>query len=136
MTIHGIDVSPDNVKLKYRERYVTEGENERSLAYPSGCYRGFIPEDSITPDMKVHLNIDPLSFGYDTDSFAIFNRYNDAGEGWSLSIREPTDIVLDLTGTAFDPIPAGVTYLYLYIYICNFCLRHTIKLTPLFLVIF
>lgn len=116
MTVYGTTVSADNVKLKYRERYVTEGENERSLAYPSGCYRGFIPEDSTVPDMRIHLNIDPLSLGYDTDSFAIFNRYNDSGEGWSLSIREPTDTVIDLTGTAFDPIPAGVTYLYVYIY--------------------
>ncbi len=116
MTVYGTTVSPDKVKLKYRERYVTEGENERSLAYPSGCYRGFIPEDSTVPDMKIHLNIDPLSFEYDTDSFAVFNRYNESGEGWSLSIRESTDIYIELSGTAFDPIPAGVTYLYVYMY--------------------
>lgn len=118
MSVETFSISETKIKLRYRERYITEGVNEKSMAFPRGCYRGLIPRQSAVPDQSIHLAIDPLSMGMDEDSFAIFTEFNEGAstyDGWSVSIREVADIELDLSGTPLMPIPGGVFYLYVYI---------------------
>jgi|GEM_PF-5041100 len=118
MTVENFSVSVEKVKLRYRERYVTEGVNEKATAIPRGCYRGFIPRQSTVPDASFWLGVDPLGLGIDVDSFAIYAEYNDGApnyDAYALSIREVSDVQIDLSGTSLIPIPAGVTYLYPYI---------------------
>ena len=55
MTVENFSISNTKVKLRYRETYVTEGANEKSLAMPRGIYRGFIPRKSATADTKIWL---------------------------------------------------------------------------------
>jgi len=117
MTVENFSISNEKVKLRYKERYLTEGSNEKSLALARGCYRGFLPRKSAVADMQIWLAVDPLSLGFDEDSFAIYSERNDGApnyDGWSVSIREVADVALNLSGSALDPIPLGVTYLYVY----------------------
>lgn len=118
-TVKDFSVNAEKVKLRYRERYLTEGANEKSLALVRGCYRGFLPRKSAVADMKIWLSVDPLSKGLDEDSFAVYAERNEgapAYDGWALSVREVGDVVLDLTGVAgLDPVPGGVTHYYIYI---------------------
>jgi len=103
---------------------MTEGSNEKMLAITSGVYRGFFPNTNAGVDMVVRLALDPLASYrpsgnplYD-DSFAIVANTNAGSpdyEGWALSVREHDEVAIDLAGTALDPIPAGVNWLYLYI---------------------
>ena len=117
MAVQDFTISATKIKLRYQEDYITESVNEKSLALARGIYRGFIPRESATPDKSIWLDIDPLSLSMDEDSFAIYANRNVAAtaDGWGVSIRETTAVELDLTGTAFDPIPGGVTTLYVYI---------------------
>lgn len=118
MALKVFSVSEAKVKLRYREPYVTDASNERALASPRGAYRGFLPRCSAVPDMTIWLAVDPLSNGNDLDSFAVYGNRNEGApdnDGWSLSVREKTDVALDLSSSALDPIPAGVNYLYVYI---------------------
>lgn len=118
MTVENFNISDDKIKLKYRERYTTEGLNEKTSALPRGCYRGFVPRKSAVADASIWLAVDPLGYGVDEDSFAMFADYNDGApnyDAWALSVRETTDVELALAGSSLIPIPAGVSYLFVYL---------------------
>jgi len=110
-----VSIVDSKIKLRHKETYVTEGVNEKALAFPRGCYRGFLPRRSATPNTSLWLAIDPLSLGVDEDSFAIYSEYLDASnEGWALSVRETADVEIPIDA-GFFPIGVGVNYLYVYI---------------------
>ena len=117
MAVKDFPVSDTKVKLRYRERYITEGSNEKSLALARGCYRGFMPRKSALANKSIWLDIDPKGLTLDEDSFAIYaERSSVTGDGWALSVRETTAVELDLTGVAgIDVNPAGFSWLYVYI---------------------
>lgn len=120
MTEKKLAIADTKIKLRHKETYVTEGTNERALAFPRGVYRGFIPRKSSTANTSVWLAVDPLSPTppppklYE-DSFAIYAEYKDAtNNGWALSVREYADVEIDVS--TLLPITApGSSYLYVYI---------------------
>lgn len=117
MAVQDYSINHEKVKLRYRERYLTDGVNEKSLALSRGCFRGYLPNKSTVADDRIWLTVDPLALGLDEDSFAIFANRNDGApnyDGWAVSIRETSDIPLAL-GPSLLPISAGVYYLYVYI---------------------
>jgi hypothetical protein len=85
-------INEAKIKMAWREKYLTDGANEQALAHPRGAYRGFWPIPRPAPDDHIRIAIDPFALGVDVDSFAI---YADRTNGFSVSIRETTDVDLD-----------------------------------------
>lgn len=112
MSIYTVPITEEKIKLRYREKYLTEGANERASAIIRGLYRGFYLAPTGVPDKSVWLVVDPFSPAkeLDPDSFAIYNAKDDAGDAYALSIRETGSIELDLT-TIW---PGGLDTLYVY----------------------
>lgn len=95
-----VNITDTKVKLRWREKYLTDGSNERALAHPRGAYRGFWAAARIVPDTWMRLLIDPAATSVDLDQFAI---YGDRAEGFSVSIREDADVEFDCAAM----FPAG-----------------------------
>lgn len=95
------------IKLRWREKYLTDGENERTLAIPRGAYRGYWPAPRLVPDTFLRLLRDPYTPGHsvDKDQFLIYRHSNDGTGvgGFCVSIREVGDIEFDCA----DLFPVG-----------------------------
>jgi hypothetical protein len=92
-----VAIAEAKIKLAFREKYLTDGVNERELSVPRGAYRGYRLAPRLSPDTWLRLLIDPDGTGRDTDQFAIYGHRDDGTglEGFSVSIREVTDVEFD-----------------------------------------
>lgn len=100
-----IPISAAKIRMNWREKYLTDAENEKSLAIPRGIYRGYLLASTAVPDQVLNLRIDPGGIGVDVDQFAV---YRDRTNGYALSIRESTDVALDLS--ALFPVVGEQTW--------------------------
>jgi hypothetical protein len=86
-----VAIAEAKIKLAWREKYLTDGTNERGLASPRGAYRGYWLSPRLAPDTWLRLIIDPYAppHAVDKDQFAVIA---DRTNGWSVSVRETTDV--------------------------------------------
>ncbi len=106
------NINESKIKLAWREKYITDGANERGLASPRGAYRGYWLSPRLVPDTFLRLIIDPFAppHAVDKDQFAI---YADRVNGFSVSIRETTDVEFNCVD--LFPVVAATEDWYAYI---------------------
>ncbi|MFA4971266.1 MAG: hypothetical protein WC683_01550 [bacterium] len=107
-------IDEGKIKLAWREKYVTDGANERALAHPRGAYRGYWVFPRLVADTVLRLQIDPYTPPHhvDEDQFAV---YANRDRGFAVSVRETMDVEIDCAAL-FPPmgLPADETW---YVYI-------------------
>ena len=98
------------LKVAWREKYISEGVNQKSLAMPKGCYRGLWLSPAGVPNQELHLLMNSVVPNLDKDQFAI---YADRVNGWQVSIRESAvDVAINCAGL----FPVAITTTF-YVYI-------------------
>jgi hypothetical protein len=93
-----VNLSADAVKMRWKEPYVTAGINQKNIAsHPKGVLAGF----NVVPSagFVVNVQIDP------TLSLSVANILETTGGYYSVTVVQPTNILIDLTST-----PAATAY--------------------------
>lgn len=96
-------INEAKIKLAWREKYLTDGANERGLDAPPGAYRGYRLAPRPVADTYLRLTIDPDATGAEVDSFAVVG---DRATGFSVSVRETGDVDLDCAALFGSGLPA------------------------------
>lgn len=87
----------DNIKLRWEERYTSEGLNKKFLGMPRGVYAGFRPQVSIALPTQLDLTVEP------NDGYSLI-RVQAGSEPVMMDIVVENTVSLDFTGHSVWPV--------------------------------